>query len=94
MGFRCDVQAGWNVQMVKNPPGMRETWVRSPGWEDPLGEGMTIHSYSLTWRIPWTEEPGGLQSIGSKQIRNDWATKHKEADRMEWSAHGMRPLQT
>ena len=74
MGFRCDVQAGWNVQMVKNPPGMRETWVRSPGWEDPLGEGMTIHSYSLTWRIPWNEgdlgsipglggSPGGVGSV-------------------------------
>ena len=71
MGFRCDVQTGWNVQMVKNLPGMRETWVRSLGREDPLEEGMTLHSYSLAWRIPWTEEHGGLQSIGSQQVRND-----------------------
>ena len=71
MGFRCDVQTGWNVQMVKNPPGMRETWVRSLGREDPLEEGMTIHSCSLAWRIPWTEEHGGLWSIGSQQVRND-----------------------
>ena len=47
--------------MVKNLPAMRETWVRSPGQEDPLEKGMTTHSSILTWSIPWTEEPGGLQ---------------------------------
>ena len=55
------------AQTVKNPPAMWETWVRSLGWEDPLEEGMTIHSSILTWRIPWTEEPGRLQSIGSQE---------------------------
>ena len=46
--------------MVKNLPTMRETQVQSPGWEDPLEEGMVTHSSVLAWRVPWTEEPGGL----------------------------------
>ena len=53
------------AQMVKNPPAMQETWVRTLGWEDPLEEGMATHSSILAWRIPRTEEPGGLQSMGS-----------------------------
>ena len=60
--------------VVKNPPanaGDKEIWVRSLGWEDPLKEGMATHSSILAWRIPWTEEPGELQSIGSKRIRHD-----------------------
>ena len=48
------------VQMVKNLPAMQETWVRSLDWEDPLEVGMATHSTILVWRIPWTEEPGGL----------------------------------
>ena len=48
------------TQIVKNPPAMWETWVRSLGWEDPLEEGMATHSSILCWRIPWTEEPGRL----------------------------------
>ena len=51
--------------MVKCPPGMRETQVRSLGWEDPLGKEMETHSCILVWKIPWTEEPGRLQSMGS-----------------------------
>ena len=47
--------------MVKNLPAMRDTWVRSLGWEDPLEEGMAAHSNILAWRIQWTEEPGRLQ---------------------------------
>ena len=54
------------TQLVKNPPVMQETWVRSLGWEDPLEREMATHSTSLAWRIPWTEEPGGLQSMGSQ----------------------------
>ena len=54
------------AQTVKNPPAMWETWLQSLGGEDPLEEGMAIYSSILTWRIPWTEEPGRLQSIGSK----------------------------
>ena len=60
--------------VVKNPPAMQEpqeSWVRSLGQEDPLEEGMTIHSSILAWRIPWTEEPGGLQYIGSERVRHD-----------------------
>ena len=52
------------TQMVKNPPAMRETWVHSLGWEDPLEKGMATNSSILAWRIPWTKEPGGLQSMG------------------------------
>ena len=57
--------------MVKNPPAMQETWVQSLGWEDPLENGMAILYNILAWRIPWTEEPGGLQSIGSQRVRHD-----------------------
>ena len=53
--------------MVKNPPAMQETWVQSPGHEDPLGKDMATHASVLAWRIPWTEEPGGLQSMGSQE---------------------------
>ena len=49
------------TQMVKNLPAMRETWVPSLGWEDPLEESMANHSSILAWRMPWTEEPSGLQ---------------------------------
>ena len=55
------------AQTVKNLPAMQDTWVRLLGWEDPLEEGMATHSSILAWGIPWTEEPGGLQSIGSKK---------------------------
>ena len=62
--------------VVKNPPTMQETQVLSLGEEDPLGEGMAIHSSTLAWRIPRTEEPGGLLSVGSCRVghnRSDWA---------------------
>ena len=58
--------------MVKNLPAIQETWVPSLGWEDPLEKGMATHSSILAWRIPWTEEPGGLQSMGSQRVRHDW----------------------
>ena len=53
---------------------LQETGVRSLGWEDPLEEGMATHSGILAWRIPWTEEPGGLQSIGSQRVEHEWVT--------------------
>ena len=53
------------AQMVNNVPAMWETWVQSLGQDDPLEKGMATHSSLLAWRIPWTEEPGRLQSIGS-----------------------------
>ena len=59
------------VQMVKNLPAMWETWVRSLGWEDPLEKEMATHSSILAWRIPWTEEPGGLQFMESQRVGHD-----------------------
>ena len=56
------------AQGVKNLPVMWETWVRSLSWEDPLEEGMATHSSVLVWEIPWTEEPGGLQSMGLQRV--------------------------
>ena len=53
------------AQIIKHLPTIRETQVQSLGWEDPLEKGMATHSSVLAWRIPWTEEPGGLQSTGS-----------------------------
>ena len=64
------------VQREKNLPAMQETWVQTLGWEDPLEEGMAAHSNILAWRIPWTEEPGKLQSMGSQSVEHDWVTKH------------------
>ena len=60
--------------MVLNSPAMQEmqeTWVLSLSQENPLEEGMTTHSTILAWKIPWTEEPGGLQSMGSQRVRHD-----------------------
>ena len=59
---------------VKNPPAVQETWVRSLGWEDPLEKEMATHSSILAWRISWREDPGRLQSMGSKRVRHDRAT--------------------
>ena len=61
------------AQAVKNPPAMRKTGVRPLGGEDPLEEGMATHSSILAWRIPWTEEPGGLQSTGLHRVGHDWS---------------------
>ena len=58
-------------QLVKSPPAMRETWVRSLGWEDPLEKEMATHFSILAWRIPWTEELGGLESMGSQRVGHD-----------------------
>ena len=59
------------AQMVKNLPAMPETGIRSLGWEDPLEKGMATHSSILAWGIPWTEETGELQSMGSQRVRHD-----------------------
>ena len=59
------------AQTVKNLPAMKETWVLSLGLEDPLEKGMAIHSSILDWRIPWTEEPGRLESMGSQRVGDD-----------------------
>ena len=57
------------TQRVKRLPAMWENWARSPGGKDPLEKAMATHSSILAWRIPWTEEPGGLQSMGSQRVR-------------------------
>ena len=62
-------RASLAAKLVKNPPAMRETWIQSLGWEDPLEKGKTTHSSILAWRRPWT-----LWSMGSQCIRHDWAT--------------------
>ena len=59
------------AQMVKRLLTMRETWVPSLGWEDLLEKGMATHSSILAWRIPWTEEPGGLESMGLQRVEHD-----------------------
>ena len=59
------------VQTVKCLSTMRETWVRSLGWEDPLEKEMAIHSRTIAWKIPWTEEPGRLQSMQSQRVGHD-----------------------
>ena len=64
-------QAPVASQLIKNPPAMQETWVRSLGQEDPLEKGMATHSNILAWRIPWAEEPGGLQPMGSQRVGHD-----------------------
>ena len=61
------------AQAVKRLPAIWETWVRSLGREDPLEKEMATHSSTLSWKIPWMEEPGGLQSMGSLKVRHDWS---------------------
>ena len=60
--------------MIKTPPAMQQTGVQSLGGEDPLEEGMATHSSILAWRIPWTEKPSGLQSMGSHRVGHNLAT--------------------
>ena len=62
------------IQVVKNLSAMQETQVQSLGREDPLEKGMATRSIVLAWRIPWTEDPGGLQSIGLQRVWHNWAT--------------------
>ena len=65
------------AKMVKNLPAMQDTWVRSLGQEDPLQKGMATLSSILAWRIPWTEEPGELQSMGSQRVSHNLVTKQQ-----------------
>ena len=70
-GIGCPLQYSWAslvAQVVKNPPAMRETWVQSLGWEDPLEKGKATHSSILAWRIPWTDS---IQSMGLQRGRHD-----------------------
>ena len=79
------------AQRVKNPPAMRETqetWVCSLGWEDLLGEEMAAHSSILAWTILWTEEPGGLQSMGSQRVRHERRPSRRTQRKEEESRSG------
>ena len=73
--------------MVKNLPAMQETWVRPLGWEDPLEKEMATHSSMLAWRILWTEEPGGLQSMGSQRAGHDLGTEPQQVCVVTLSLH-------
>ena len=73
LDIKC-CKASLEAQMVKNLPALQETQVQSLGQEDPLEEEMATHSSILAWRIPWTEEPGGLQSMGLQRVGHDWVT--------------------
>ena len=72
--FFCSAFGSLVAQMIKRLTAMRETWVWPLGWEDPLGKEMATHSSTLTWKIPWMEEPRGLQSMGSQRVGHNWAT--------------------
>jgi len=74
--FHYICKASLVAQTVKNLPAMQEIQVQPLGPEEPLEEGMASHSSILAWRIPWAEEPGGLQSLGSQRVEHDWVTKH------------------
>ena len=77
---KSDERASLVIQLVKNPPAMRETWVQSLGWEDPLEKGKATHSSILAWRIPRT-----VQSTGSQRVRYDWVTfTHISNDWWKW----------
>ena len=70
-GIGYPLQYSWAslvAHLVKNLPAAWETWVRSLGWKDPLEKGKATHSHILAWRIPWTQEPGGLQSKASQRV--------------------------
>ena len=80
--FQCNQLKGayisnWDslaAQMVKHLPTMWETRIWSLGWEDPLEKELATHSSILAWKIPWTEEPGRLESMGSQRVGHDWVT--------------------
>ena len=70
--FKDILATGFLVaQRVKRLPAVQETWVRSLGQGDPLEEGMATHSSTLAWKVPWTEKPGRLQSMGLQGVRHD-----------------------
>ena len=73
------------AQTVKRPPAVRETQVQSLGWEDPLEKEMATHSSNLAWKIPWTEEPGGLQSMGSQRVGHTERLHVRSAQILIWN---------
>ena len=73
--------------MIKHPPAKQETQVQALGQEGPWRKGMATHSSVFAWRIPWTEEPGGLQSMGSQRVGHDLATKQQALSSRGWEHH-------
>ena len=72
--YPLNLQTSLVAQTVKWLPTVRETWVQSLGWEDPLEKEMATHSSTLVWKIPWTEDPVRLPSMGSQRVGHNWAT--------------------
>ena len=72
-----NVHQRFSGSVVKNLPIMQEMWVQSLGWEDPLEEKLATHFSILTWKVPWTEEAGELQLMGSQRVEHDLATKQQ-----------------
>ena len=85
----CLFAASLVAQMVKNLPAMQKTQVWTLSQEDPLQKEMATHSSVLAWRIPWTEEPGGLQSIGSQRVLYDLATKQQTFAYFKYLLHAI-----
>ena len=79
--WASQVAPWWRILLLTREP--QETWLRSLDQEDPLEEEMATHSSILAWRIPWTEEPGGLQSVGSQRVGHDQTTEHRRAGRSQ-----------
>ena len=80
------------AQTVKNLPAVWETQVPSLGWKDPLEKGMITHSNILAWRIPWTKEPGGLQSMGLQRVGRDYEsnTHIPTMEKLKWGRKEVR----
>ena len=78
------------AQMIKSLPAMQETWVQSLDQQDPLEEEMATLSSILAWRIPWTEEPGGLQSMGSQRVGHDGVTNTLFTTSATWEAQRLQ----
>ena len=79
------------AQTVKNLPAIQETRIQSLGQEDPLEKGMTTHPSILAWRSPWTEEPGGLQSMGSQRLTLSGLLIEDACKRCKWAGDGALP---
>ena len=91
------LQASLVAQTIKNLPAMQEMQVRSLGQKDPLEKGMATHSSVLAWRFPWTEEPGGLQSMELQRVGHNWATNTHTSDdlavskKLEFQGYWLKP---
>ena len=80
---KSQIMASPVFQIVINLPAIQETWISSLAWENPLEKGMAIHSSILAWKVPWTEEPVGPQSMELQRVRRYWETKHYDDEKPE-----------